>query len=949
MGKTPSHTARSSILGGGARTYQPLDRNGSTSYQPYEGGYHDRQGLVPPAAGASAKASMFYMPSSKWTWSFFGVAVVQAAIALGLEAYVFAEFRTHLEGNEWSKSGARTISTYLSLFIFGFLYQIVLVYDALRLKNTIQVIGLCIYNAGLLVYAAVQISQIHDAVVKLLNPPDGAPRGIDKDVWPVLWPFLVALPCVIALGSVLLGYVAWKLYDEFAWSIYKHISADLRMMRRYMTYQIYIALLKFDFFFFLGFTVQFLFVVNHTANVEKSLTIAAIPITIILLFMAAYWTRRESYIGMSATIVVYLGALAYFLFKLVRIHASNPNRVKDYQPARNSLTTFAAITVLLLVITIVNACWCTSNFGKGLKPHVQKRRVEDPEAKPYDQYAGNAYAAGGAYPLGPHRLAEGAGRYPREAPRRTSVSTTRARCNRLNVSKIVHTTFPTPTIPAPPPRPLSVDPEVLADDVQTTLPTTEATDVQEAVEPSSQTSETADKENTAPPHSPRPAHRLLSSISHASTLAPTTTSPGAAVTRTVIELPEGSLPPPLEMLYQSATKILQSQFATAPPHTVQRLAELVLQPRKHYRYLPSYLNALDRVVNVSSPANVFPLPQAQLATNGGFLTNGDISRGGGGVINGSSDREGGLGSDESLGGALLTPIPWLRNGHGAGAGETGAIHTAQHDGELRSESTQTIQGPRGAGSIETVSVTVNGISSASSSPSTQQGTLGDPATPPTDTSRDEQSMVHSLREQGAVTQGELLRQEQQAGVVPAAQPSPRRALLAPGAAAVGREIMAEMVETAPGRETPEEHPHARGPDVIGMEDMGPQRRELGAETGLDMERAAGRGGSPKRDVEPVDESVEMEEQAEERRESNIGAGMEDSKMDETVENEHIVGEGEATQGEAADAQQAGKETEAADAIQETDADGDFVLVDADGMMDDDDEKERPAMGDSTGT
>ncbi|KAK5005793.1 hypothetical protein LTR28_007280 [Elasticomyces elasticus] len=403
------------------------------------------------------------------------------------------------------------------------------------------------------------------------------------------------------------------------------------------------------------------------------------------------------------------------------------------------------------------------------------------------------------------------------------------------------------------------------------------------------------------------------------------------------------------MLYQSATKILQSQFATAPPHTVQRLAELVLQPRKHYRYLPSYLNALDRVVNVSSPANVFPLPQAQLATNGGFLTNGDISRGGGGVINGSSDREGGLGSDESLGGALLTPIPWLRNGHGAGAGEIGAIHTAQQDGELRSESTQTIQGPRGAGSIETVSVTVNGISSASSSPSTQQGTLGEPATLPTDTTRDEQSMVHSLREQGAVTQGELLRQEQQAGVVPAAQPSPRRALLAPGAAAVGRETMAETVEIAPGREPSEEHPHARGPDVIGMEDMGPQRRELGAEIGLDMERAAGRGGSPKRDVEPVDASVGMEEQAEERRENNTGAGIEDSKMDEAVENEHIVGEREATQGGAADAQQVGKEIEAADAVQETDADGDFVLVDADGMMDDDDGKERPAMRDDTRT
>jgi hypothetical protein len=121
----------------------------------------------------------------------------------------------------------------LALYAFGFIYELVLVYDALRLKNTIQVIGICLCNVGLLIYGAVQVQQIKEAV-GVLTVMD----KIDKDVWPKTEPFLIIIPIVVAMGSVLMGIVAWKLYDEFAWSIYKHISADLRMKRRYLTYQV---------------------------------------------------------------------------------------------------------------------------------------------------------------------------------------------------------------------------------------------------------------------------------------------------------------------------------------------------------------------------------------------------------------------------------------------------------------------------------------------------------------------------------------------------------------------------------------------------------------------------------------------------------------------------------------------------------------------------------------
>jgi hypothetical protein len=150
--------------------------------------------------------------------------------------YVFANFRLKLQG-AWNGSGGgsevRSIPTYLSLLIFGFIYQLVLVYDALANKNTIQVIGLCLMNLGILVYTAIQIDQIKDATNALVTK-----NFINSVYWDEVQPYLIALPCIIALGSVLLSFIAWKLYDEFAWTIYKQISADLRLKRRYLVFQV---------------------------------------------------------------------------------------------------------------------------------------------------------------------------------------------------------------------------------------------------------------------------------------------------------------------------------------------------------------------------------------------------------------------------------------------------------------------------------------------------------------------------------------------------------------------------------------------------------------------------------------------------------------------------------------------------------------------------------------
>lgn len=174
----------------------------------------------------------------------------------------------------------------------------------------------------------------------------------------------------------------------------------------------------------------------------------------------------------------------------------------------------------------------------------------------------------------------------------------------------------------------------------------------------SQTSETStvppdssNKENTAPgdPQTPpAPTHSLPSTESVPDSQPQST------------QQSNDSLPPPLSLLLSSIKSAIQSFFLSKPPHTIQRFAELILHPTAHYRTLPAYLRAVDRVVSVTSGVDVFPSSILENTTPSG-QSNGLAHPTTSASTYLNPDYTSGLGSDESLGGALLTPIPWLTN------------------------------------------------------------------------------------------------------------------------------------------------------------------------------------------------------------------------------------------------------------------------------------------------
>jgi hypothetical protein len=362
---------------------QPISSFDGTS----NGGDQYRDRAMVSSGASSSRRSMGDFVSTKWAKLFFIAVCLQAIICVAFEAYVFARFQNSLVPNFSDReleSQSRTIQTFLTLFIFGFLYVLVLSWDALRQKNTIQIIGLCVANLALFVYTIIQIDQIDTSIVELGNGNAFTEAATKDDFWKLTRPFLITIPVIIGVTTFTIGYFSYQLYREFAWDILKQIGADYRMKKRFLHYQIYIALLKFDFFFFLGFTVQFLVIVTGKREYEFGFTTAAIPVTIAILLFAAFFTQRENRAGMIAVILLYFGALAYFFFKLVRIY--QPHTEKNYMAVRKSLTAFAVMTIILIILTIINAFICMSNFGQGLKDHLVKPKVHDLEKEDANSY-----------------------------------------------------------------------------------------------------------------------------------------------------------------------------------------------------------------------------------------------------------------------------------------------------------------------------------------------------------------------------------------------------------------------------------------------------------------------------------------------------------------------------------------------------------------------------------
>ncbi|KAG7092440.1 hypothetical protein E1B28_008795 [Marasmius oreades] len=210
--------------------------------------------------------------------------------------------------------GYKTLPCYLALFALGELFELFMAFDALRMRNVIQLIGILLFHLAMLVYAAVQIDQTREAIVtsnQCETNPDPVRCDIPGSLWREIRPFLIVSPCVIAAAWLALVYWMKALYAEFGWAIFHIVGANPKMKTMYQVYQIMLCLLKFDFFFFTAVTMQLLILVLNKSSAEFGVTIAAIPIVLLLLALCGVAVQREIKWLMSISLVLMLAAESY--------------------------------------------------------------------------------------------------------------------------------------------------------------------------------------------------------------------------------------------------------------------------------------------------------------------------------------------------------------------------------------------------------------------------------------------------------------------------------------------------------------------------------------------------------------------------------------------------------------------------------------------------------------
>lgn len=329
---------------------------------------------------------------SKWTRTIFCAIILQAVVAISLESVIFAIHAneinhitsmglTDIESADTTTAfaNARSLLVYFIIFIFAQVFTVILVVDAIYQRNTIQLIALGVFELGMTAYSVIQHHQsstlfrndgsdISIALVSLGN----AYRGSK-------WAEITQI-CVMIVSTMVFIFLAYKLYLEFGWHIYKKIGADLAMRDRYKMYQIFMMLLKFDFFFFMGFSVQYLALMivgwwpaaikeGHKSIIVRELIehiVLSCTLSLAMILLAYWGLRREKKIYMYIFVILCSASMGYHIYMIIQI-STNADK---FLGSKIFLTFFLGVDMALILVSVPIGIICLQNFNLGLMNHI---------------------------------------------------------------------------------------------------------------------------------------------------------------------------------------------------------------------------------------------------------------------------------------------------------------------------------------------------------------------------------------------------------------------------------------------------------------------------------------------------------------------------------------------------------------------------------------------------
>lgn len=310
------------------------------------------------------------LPNSLYCRLYVLTVLIQTAVDLAIEGELLVRFhQAGLRLDDAEKDPAiLKMNVYLGIFVLAHVFQMVMALDAVYNRNTLQVFCLTAFNLSFMVYSIIQIGEIRAIGGNLTKQ-----TGISDIPINVL---TTMIPCVIAAAELAYIGLGWKIYTEFGWQVYKLLGADRQIKKMYAHFQVFECLVKFDVFFWVAFCVQLIWLVlQNKPDWEYYVTVAALPLSIIVLVEGNLAARHENKWMMCTFIAGCFGAVFYFAYKLVKILTLKSG---EFALTWKSLTIFSVLSIIMLLITIVFAGILMYNFDRGLKTQLTKKSKSKP-------------------------------------------------------------------------------------------------------------------------------------------------------------------------------------------------------------------------------------------------------------------------------------------------------------------------------------------------------------------------------------------------------------------------------------------------------------------------------------------------------------------------------------------------------------------------------------------
>lgn len=263
-----------------------------------------------------------------------------------------------------------------AVFMLFQLYQLWFCFNSVIAQNTIQLIAAMIMNAICAGYSIVQIMEIGIWYADLNK---SCSKTFERESNPSRYD----IPLIIVLIStaIIMGFLAFKLYQQFGWIIYRKIGGSLKIQTIYRKQLVFEILLKMDLFILILFGIESWLTFTLDYKIEKFEHLYYVPreiyyfhiavtFSIVFLELIAYYSlKKEWRYGMLIFIFLWVIVIVDLIL-LLRF---------SIRTARESwyfLISIIILSVIVSIVTWIYSILVVKDFGSGLKEILTRFKIK---------------------------------------------------------------------------------------------------------------------------------------------------------------------------------------------------------------------------------------------------------------------------------------------------------------------------------------------------------------------------------------------------------------------------------------------------------------------------------------------------------------------------------------------------------------------------------------------